>query len=284
MQPVFETIKQAAPTNATILIQGESGTGKELIAQSIHYNSNKKSGPFVAVHCAALSESILESELFGHEKGAFTGAHERKPGRFERANTGTLFLDEISEISPKIQVKLLRVLQEKEFERVGGSEIIKTDARILAATNANLENMVREKTFREDLYYRLKVVSINVPPLRDRREDIPILADKFAEESSSSNNKPKPLLSPELLNALQEYSWPGNVRELKNTIESMVVLSRKSELSIDSLPEQFHSIQKYQPSLSAGIQLKDAEKYLIMETLASTSNNKTKSSRNTGNK
>ncbi|MDP8217863.1 MAG: sigma-54 dependent transcriptional regulator [Candidatus Theseobacter exili] len=282
MKTVFETIKQAAPTQASILILGESGTGKELIANAIHFNSPRRNGPFIAVHCAALSESLLESELFGHEKGAFTGAHTRKPGRFERSAGGTLFLDEISEISLRIQVKLLRVLQEREFERVGGTDVIKTDARIVAATNANLENLVEENAFREDLFYRLKVVSIQVPPLRDRREDIPILVNKFIEEFSIANQRPVLGLSANALNILQSYSWPGNVRELRNTIESMIILSKTQELTEENIPEPINSsssIKSFGLTFTPGIQLKDAEKHLILETLGSVKNNKTKAAK-----
>ena len=277
MKPVFETIRQAAPTQASILVQGESGTGKELIANAIHFNSPRQHGPFVAVHCAALSENLLESELFGHEKGAFTGAHARKPGRFERSEGGTLFLDEISEISTRIQVKLLRVLQEREFERVGGTDIIKADVRIVAATNSNLEDLVRADRFREDLYYRLKVVSIQVPPLRDRREDIPLLANKFLEDIASVNQKPVNTITPAAMNILQSYSWPGNVRELRNTIESMVILSRTVELNENNIPAPVNTAQtNHAFGFTPGIQLKDAEKHLILETLNSVKNNKTK--------
>ena len=235
MHEVLETVKQIAPSRSTVLITGESGTGKEVIARAIHALSGRP-GPLVPVHCAALPANLLESELFGHEKGAFTGAIEQKKGRFELAENGTLFLDEIGEIEPQIQVKLLRVLESRTFERVGGIEEIHCDARLISATNRDLEAMVREGEFREDLYYRLDVVSIKMPPLRERREDIPILTKKFIDEFARDNNRGNMTITESAMEALQNYSWPGNIRELRNSIERMVVLSRSDVLDVVNLP------------------------------------------------
>ncbi|MEI8139517.1 MAG: sigma-54 dependent transcriptional regulator [bacterium] len=236
IQEVFDTIKQAAPSQATILIQGESGTGKELVAHAIHQLSTRSKGPFIPVHCAALNPTLLESELFGHEKGAFTGATDRRSGRFEMADGGTLFLDEISEIDPSIQVKLLRVLEERQFERVGGHQTLDVDIRLIAATNADLGAMVKAKTFRNDLFFRLDVVSIILPPLRDRAEDIPLLFTHFLKEFNTRNNKQIEDITPEAVEMLTAYSWPGNVREFRNVIERMVVLARSNRLSVRDLP------------------------------------------------
>ncbi|HEY0093469.1 MAG TPA: sigma-54 dependent transcriptional regulator, partial [Archangium sp.] len=236
LQAVYDMVKRAATTKATVLILGESGTGKELIAQAIHHESQRRDKPFVKVHCAALSEGLLESELFGHEKGAFTGAVGRKEGRFELADGGTLFLDEIGEISPSVQVKLLRVLQQREFERVGGTQTLKVDVRIVAATNRDLVKMVAEGKFREDLYYRIKVVELVLPPLRERGgEDIERLTRHFIAASAKRHRLPMPRLSPSALERLKRYRWPGNVRELENCIESAVVLS-EGEILEEHLP------------------------------------------------
>ncbi len=225
MVEIYDRVRQVAPTRATVLIEGESGTGKELIAQSLHMLSPRKNARFVAVHCAALSSQLLESELFGHEKGAFTGAMERRVGRFEEANHGTIFLDEIGEIDAATQVKLLRVLGESVIQ-VGSNQTIKVDARVIAATNKNLKAMVREGKFREDLFYRLDVVPVELPPLRDRREDIPLLVDAFLKEFARANQRKVTSVSAEAQEALQKYAWPGNVRELRATIERAVVLCR----------------------------------------------------------
>jgi two-component system response regulator AtoC len=279
MQRVFESIRQIAPTKANVLILGESGTGKELIANAIHAHSPRREGPFVAVHCAALAKTLLESELFGHERGAFTGAVSSKPGRLERADGGTLFLDEISEIDLDIQVKLLRVLETWEFERVGGVRPIKVDVRLVAATNRGLAALVADGAFREDLYYRLNVVSIAVPPLRERREDIPILVEAFMAEFAAANRKKVTGLSPEALDALTAYDWPGNVREVRNVIESLVVLARTSEITRDMLPAQFRAaLSQAQGAqgrpgsvlLPPGTSLQEAERLLIEETLRKT--------------
>ena len=236
MEEMFDIIRQAAPTQATVLIQGASGTGKELVAQAIHRLSNRSEGPFVAVHCAALNASLLESELFGHEKGSFTGAVAQRKGRFEMANGGTLFLDEISEVDPSVQVKLLRVLEERKFERVGGAETIEVDIRIIAATNRNLRQYVDEGKFREDLYYRLDVVEIRMPPLRDRGNDIAVLSNHFMKEFADRNGRNVSRISPAAAAILQAYSWPGNVRELRNTLEKMVVLAHGDVLAADDVP------------------------------------------------
>jgi len=277
MKEIYELIEQVAPTRASVLIQGESGTGKELIANAIHQLSQRKDKPFIAVHCAALSESLLESELFGHEKGAFTGAHERHVGRFERADGGTLFLDEISEISSRIQVKLLRVLQETAFERVGGDQTIHVDVRVISATNTDLKKNVDEGQFRSDLYYRLHVVFIQIPPLRERKEDIPLLIQHFLKDAAKENQKSMKTISSQAMEMLMEYPWPGNVRELKNCIQSLVVLSKRDEIGMNDLPPNVRNFQGAKESgLNSGLALKDAEKTLIVKTLQSTDNNKTK--------
>jgi Nif-specific regulatory protein len=225
MQEVFKIVERVANSNATVLIRGESGTGKELIARAIHYSSPRAAKPFIAVSCAALPETLLESELFGYEKGAFTGAVGQKAGRFELAHQGTLFLDEIPEISPAMQVKLLRVLQEREFERVGGTKTIRVDVRLIAATNRDLEQLVAEGHFRPDLYYRLQVIQIFLPPLRERTEDIPLLVQHFIEKYNKENGKSVKGVSNETMDILMKYHWPGNVRELENVIERGVVLA-----------------------------------------------------------
>ena len=236
MREVFDTIRQVAPARTTVLIEGESGTGKELVAQALHHLSPRAQGPFVAVHCAALAPTLLESELFGHEKGAFTGASERRRGRFEMADGGTLFLDEIGEILPAVQVKILRVLEEHRFERVGGQQTLEVDVRLIAATNRNLRRMVEEGQFREDLFFRLNVVSVVLPPLRERAGDIPLLVDRFLKELAEENHRPAPALAPEVMDVLVSYAWPGNVRELRNAIERMVVLGRGDRLTLRDLP------------------------------------------------
>ena len=236
MQEVFELITRIAPTDSTVLITGESGTGKELIAQAIHGNSNRCYMPFIAVSCGALPDSLLESELFGYEKGAFTGAEHTKRGRFEMADKGTIFLDEIGDISLKTQVDLLRVLQQKEFRRLGGEEVIKVDVRILAATNRDLQKAIRENRFREDLYYRLNVISIHVPPLTERKEDIPLLVDTFIRRYCLEMNKEEVKIAPTALKLLLDYDWPGNVRELENVIERALVIGQGKEIAADDLP------------------------------------------------
>lgn len=230
MQEVYRMVRLAAPRNANVLLIGETGTGKEVIARAVHKLSARKDGPYIRVNCGALHENLLESELFGHIKGAFTGAIENKAGRFEAAHGGSIFLDEINSMSPKLQVKLLRVLQEREFERVGESRTIRVDVRVIAATNASLEDLVAAGEFREDLYYRLNVVPIHLPPLRDRHEDIPVLAKFFLRRYAEANRLSVPDLTPDLVAALRTHDWPGNVRELENAIERLVVLSDDGEL------------------------------------------------------
>jgi DNA-binding NtrC family response regulator len=226
MLKIFDQIKGIAETDTSVLILGETGTGKELIAKSIHFHSSRKNSPFVAIHCAALSETLLESELFGHEKGAFTGAFKQKEGKFEQANGGTVFLDEVGDIPLVTQVKLLRVLQEKTFERVGGTELIKTDIRILAATNRDLKKLISEGTFREDLFYRLNVFPVSVPPLRERKGDIPILIDYFLKQLNAKLNKDVKKVSEQALERLLKYSWPGNIRELENVLERGILVCK----------------------------------------------------------
>jgi DNA-binding NtrC family response regulator len=271
MQRVFEVVEQVAPSKATVLITGESGTGKELVANALHQRSPRANGPFIKLHCAALAESLLESELFGHEKGSFTGAAARKDGRFSLADGGTLFLDEIGEISPAIQVKLLRFLQEHEFERVGGTQTIRVDVRIIAATNRNLVEEVAKGRFREDLYYRLNVVSLEMPPLRDRRTDVPVLARFFLDKYAKENGKAIDGFAPETMDLLVSYDWPGNVRELENAIERSVVLTNGAQIEARALPPNVRP--KLTPSgmpIVPGATLADVEKFAILETLKST--------------
>ncbi len=268
MKKVLEIVEQVAATKATVLITGETGVGKELIADSLHSLSNKKNKPFIKVHCAALSESLLESELFGHEKGAFTGAIARKRGRFELANTGTIFLDEIGEINQSIQVKLLRVLQEKRFERVGGEETLQVDVRIISATNKNLKEEIKKGKFREDLFYRLNVVNIDIPPLRERKDDISLLTAFFIKDFSKENEKNIDGINPKALNAMFNYSWPGNIRELQNCIESSVVMCKGSVITIDDLPPSVRNeSDKNYIRIDMGTTLYEAEKEIIRSTL-----------------
>jgi len=285
MQEVFDTVRQVNTSRATVLIQGESGTGKELVAHAIHQLSPRAQQPFVAVHCAALSQNLLESELFGHEKGAFTGATERRRGRFEMADGGTLFLDEVSEIDPGIQVKILRVLEERQFERVGGQITLDVDVRLIAATNRNLEAMVKEGKFREDLFYRLYVVVITLPPLRVRQGDIVLLVQHFLKEFSRENGKPLDGITPEAMDILSAYPWPGNVRELRNVVERMVVLSRGDRLTARDIPpgikEQAQGTRVIlRPS--GHLSLDDAERQLILQALQSHGGNRTKAAAQLG--
>ncbi|MGN6104892.1 MAG: sigma-54-dependent transcriptional regulator [Kofleriaceae bacterium] len=271
MQRVFEIVDQVAPSRATVLITGESGTGKELVANALHQRSPRANGPFVKLHCAALAESLLESELFGHERGSFTGALARRDGRFSVADGGTLFLDEIGEISPAIQVKLLRFLQEHEFERVGGTQTIRVDVRVIAATNRNLLDEVARGRFREDLYYRLHVVAIEMPPLRERRTDIPALAQFFLERYARENGKAIEALAPETIDLLAAYDWPGNVRELENAIERSVVLANGPRIEPRQLPA--HVRPKLAPPgmpVIPGATMDEIERYAILETLKAT--------------
>ena len=237
MQKLYRIVEKVADTDSTVLISGESGTGKELVARTIHFNSSRANGPFVPVNCAAIPRDLIESELFGHEKGAFTGAIGTRVGRFELANGGTVFLDEIGELPPALQVKLLRVLQEREFERVGGTRTIRLDVRILAATNRDLEKATRDGTFREDLFYRLNVIPVNIPPLRERDDDIPLLLDHFMAEYCRKKRKTPLKISPDALALLRAYAWPGNVRELENAVERMIILNDRGTIAIDDLPD-----------------------------------------------
>jgi DNA-binding NtrC family response regulator len=252
MQEVFSLVRRVAPSDATVLIRGESGTGKELIAKAIHFASPRASGPLVKVNCAALPESLLESELFGHEKGAFTGAVAARKGRFELADGGTIFLDEVGDLPPGVQVKLLRVLQEREFERVGSSRPVAVNVRLLAATHRDLEALVRDGRFRDDLYYRINVVTISLPPLRERREDLPLLIDQFLKASAEKNSRVIEGLSREAREALLRYDYPGNVRELENLIERAVVLSRGQVIGIGDLPLPLHE-PSHEPEQRAGL-------------------------------
>lgn len=238
MRRILDLIEKVADSDSTVLIYGESGTGKELVARAIHYRSDRMDKPLVPINCAAIPSDLLESELFGYEKGAFTGAHRTKIGRFEYANGGTLFLDEIGEMSPQLQVKLLRVLQEKSFERLGGVRPIQVDVRIIAATNRDLEKAIEEGKFREDLYYRLSVIPIHIPPLRERREDIPLLVEHFLEKFNSEKGRSVSGFSPKAMERLIEYSWPGNVRELENLVERLVVLKRSGTIELEDLPDK----------------------------------------------
>jgi DNA-binding NtrC family response regulator len=276
MQEVFKVVEQVAGARASVLITGESGTGKELIAAAIHENSPRAKGPFVKLHCAALAESILESELFGHERGAFTGAATRRDGRFFQANGGTLFLDEIGEISPAVQVKLLRFLQEREFERVGGNDTISVDVRIIAATNRNLKQRVEDGLFREDLYYRLNVINVEMPPLRGRGSDILLLAGHFLRKFASENGKPITGFSNEVLSRLGSYGWPGNVRELENVIERAVVLCRSSEISGADLPPNLLPARTSDGVQIPGATMDAVERYTITKTLESTGGSTTR--------
>lgn len=270
-------IEKAAPTKANVLITGESGVGKELVANAIHKQSYRASAPFIIVHCAALSESLLESELFGFEKGAFTGAEAQHKGRFELANGGTIFLDEIGEINQATQVKLLRVLQEKKFERVGGEKTISVDVRVVAATNRNLEDEVKAGHFREDLYYRLNVVRIEMPSLRERKDDIPLLMHSFLKEFNIENDKNIKGFDNRSKSALIKYNWPGNIRELKNCIESAVVMCTGDEIKIEDLPSSIRAQSEEKTiSIPIGITMEEAEKIIIQENLAANNNNKSK--------
>jgi two-component system response regulator HydG len=269
LRRVLDVATQAAPSSATVLILGESGTGKELVARFIHEHSSRAKAPFVAVNCSAIPETILEAELFGHEKGSFTGAFAKRDGRFARAAGGTLFLDEIGELSPSVQVKLLRVLQEGEYEPVGG-DTVRADVRIVAATNKDLRAEVAAGRFREDLFYRLNVIAVTAPPLRARREDIPLLVDHFLGVYCAKNNRPRLETPREVLSILSDYSWPGNVRELENVIERAVVLCRGERMTVDDLPDVVRQGESVEPStitFSVGTPLDEVERRLIRETL-----------------
>ncbi|MFO0795015.1 MAG: sigma-54 dependent transcriptional regulator, partial [Candidatus Brocadiaceae bacterium] len=281
MRQIFCLIEDVAPSTASILILGETGTGKELVANAIHYQSDRAGKPFVALHCAALSEGVLESELFGHEKGAFTGAIQARKGRFEIADKGTLFLDEVGEMSLKVQVKLLRVLEKGEFERVGGEKTIKVDVRLIAATNRNLEKEISEGRFREDLFYRLNVISIHVPSLRERKDDVPLLSNFFVIKYAKKYKKEIRGFTPEVMDVLSTYHWPGNVRELENVIERAVVLCKKDMITLDYLPKNILPAKEDASviKIPLGTSLEGAEKEIISKTLQMTQGSKKEAAR-----
>ncbi len=297
MQEVFSLIDKIADTDSTVLITGESGTGKELVARTIHYKSSRSENNFVPINCGAIPKDLLESELFGHEKGAFTGAISTRIGRFELANGGTIFLDEVGELAPELQVKLLRVLQEREFERVGGVKTIKVDVRIIAATNKDLEELVQKGKFREDLFYRLNVIPLHLPPLRERKDDIPLLVEHFIEKHALSKGRESPEISQEILNIFMQYPWPGNVRELENIIERLCILASGRKVELSDLPERFRSLpalktDNHIPEIQVqedieltpkGIDLNrvldDIETRLITQALEITGGNKTRAAR-----
>ena len=289
MQRVMDIVRQVAPARATVLIQGESGTGKELLAKAIHQLSPRSVKPMVTVHCAALSPTLLESELFGHEKGAFTGAHERRIGRFEQAEGGTLFLDEIGEVDETTQVKLLRFLGERSFERVGGNKTLSADVRVVAATNKNLKELVGRGEFREDLYFRLNVVELWAPPLRDRLNDVPLLALNFLSEFAIENTKAITDFTAEALEAMIRYNWPGNVRELRTAVEHAVVLSKSEMIQLTDLPHSVQSrgviqsdVQLNHPIIEKGVTLEEAEKQLIVRTIKECRGNRTAAAKKVG--
>lgn len=287
MRQVFDKIQQVANSRATILIEGESGTGKELVAKALHQLSSRKDNPFIAVHCAALSPQLLESELFGHEKGAFTGAIEKRIGRFEEAHHGTIFLDEIGEIDASTQVKLLRVLGERVVQRVGSNQVLPVDVRVIAATNKNLEKMVEEEKFRDDLFFRLNVIRILLPPLRERKEDIPLLIESFIKTLSKENQKPVTEISSEALQVLLQYHWPGNVRELRMAIEHGVVLAKEKRIEITDLPERVFasvplSISGKNCVMPESLNLESMEKKFIVLALRASQGNRTEAAEKLG--
>jgi transcriptional regulator with GAF, ATPase, and Fis domain len=283
MQEIFGTIERVAPSRATVLLAGESGVGKDLIARAIHYHSPRRDRPFVKINCTALPENLMESELFGYEKGAFTGANTTKPGRFEQADTGTAFLDEIGDVPPAIQVKLLRVLQEREFERLGSNKTRHIDVRIIAATNLDLRAALEQGTFREDLYYRLNVVPMNIPPLRDRPEDIPFLAEHFVEKLAAASGSRVESISEEAIQKLMGYHWPGNVRELENVIERSMVLCGTNRLNAPDIRLDTAPRARQQAATDAflpeGMSLEDYEQSIIREALRRAAGNKSQAAR-----
>lgn len=281
MREIFDTITKVATTDVTVLVSGESGTGKELVADAIAAHSARRDKPYVRLHCATLSEGVLESELFGHERGAFTGAVSRHIGRFERADGGSIFLDEVTEIPPSIQVKLLRVLNDGTFERVGGRETLKCDVRLICATNQDLEQAVREKSFRDDLYWRINVIRIHLPPLRERREDIPPMVEAFIAEFAEKNRRDVEGISKSALDILVDYPWPGNVRELRNVLEGMVVLAKGKQLTEDDLPSGIRDrpTREAQVMLPVGTTIGEAERELIRRTLMETDGDRTRAAK-----
>jgi two-component system response regulator HydG len=287
MVKLLETVAQAAPSEATVLITGESGTGKEMIAGAIHFNSPRKDGPFVKLNCAAITETLLESELFGHERGAFTGAYKRKEGRFRQAHGGSIFLDEISEMSLAMQVKLLRVLQDREITRVGGEDVINVNVRLIAATNKDLLKEIEAGRFREDLFYRLNVVTLKMPPLRERREDVPLLAKHFLETFCQKNRKEMKGFTPQAMDLFLKYDWPGNVRELMNAVERGVVLANSEYLDKKDLPlalkdETIEGAAPLEQAIPGDLPLEEVEKASILKTLELTGGNKSEAARRLG--
>jgi DNA-binding NtrC family response regulator len=276
MQDIYTLIETVARSSSNILIIGESGTGKELVARAIHYESPRADRPFVPLDCASIPEQLIESEIFGHEKGAFTGAHERKPGQIELADSGTIFLDEVGELPIAVQKKFLRFLQEREFLRVGGSSRIKVDVRIIAATNRDIEAEVKRGNFREDLFFRLNVVRLTIPPLRDRKDDIPMLAAHFLSKYAAANSKAITTIEGEVIEAFLRYGWPGNVRELENAVERAVVLCPANTITMPYLPRAIRDLQAPLSTGSNGLNLADTEKRLLMRALEKTSWNQTK--------
>ncbi|MBN2144527.1 MAG: sigma-54-dependent Fis family transcriptional regulator [Candidatus Aureabacteria bacterium] len=277
---LYETIKKVADSRASVLICGESGTGKELVARAIHYHSERKGKPFIKLNCAALPPTLIESELFGHEKGSFTGAFIQRQGRFELADSGTLFLDEISEIDISLQAKLLRVIQEREFERIGSSKSIKVDVRLLSSTNKNLKEVITQGKFREDLYYRLNVIPVMLPPLRERKGDIPLLANYFLKRFVMENKKQEKSISEEAMKSMETYAWPGNIRELQNVIERAVVMDRTGLIEKEDLGFHFEFVQKAEDtSFQAGKTLEEVEKEVILKTLKLHHNNRTQTAK-----
>ena len=283
IQLIFKTITEIAPTAATVLIYGDTGTGKELIANAIHYSSDRRDKPFITLHCASLSEGVLESELFGHEKGAFTGAISQRRGRFELANGGSLFLDEVGEMNSHVQIKLLRVLETGKFERVGGEKTIESDVRIIAATNRDLEKEIKEGRFREDLYYRLNVINLKLPLLRERKEDIGLLIDNFLVKYSKKNKKDIKGITPQSAKLLDNYDWPGNIRELENAIERAVVMARNEYIEPNDLPSNINvntkKSRKETFRIPSGATMKEIEKKVIIETLQTTNGSKSKAAK-----
>jgi formate hydrogenlyase transcriptional activator len=286
LREVLRQVEVVAPTDSAVLVTGETGTGKELIARAVHRHSIRRDRTFVKLNCAAIPTGLLESELFGHEKGAFTGAVERRTGRFELADGGTLFLDEVGEIDLAMQVKILRVLEERAFERVGGSKTINVDVRLIAASNRDLKKLVKEGKFREDLFYRLSVVGVDLPPLRERRDDIPLLISTFVRECSADNGKPVREITQEAVNVLMSYDWPGNVRELRNTIEQMVVLARGERLTLRDVPAAIRTgadltkISVVRPGVTMTVE--EAERQLIIQALKECDGNRTRAASRIG--
>jgi len=287
MREIFATLERVAPSRATVLLAGESGVGKDMIARAIHHHSPRRDRPFVKINCTALPENLMESELFGYEKGAFTGANVTKPGKFEQADTGTVFLDEIGDVPPAIQVKLLRILQEREFERLGSNKVRHIDVRVLAATNVDLREALEQGTFREDLYYRLNVMPISIPPLRERREDIPFLAEHFVQKLWKDVGSVAHAISEEAIQKLMQYHWPGNVRELENVIERSLVLASGPELTaadirLDSAPRAHRPSAGSEYGIPEGMTLDEYEKAIIRDALKRANNNKSQAARMLG--